>query len=462
MQAKRAMKRLLFAPAALVAAMMLAAPASAAPQQLTYRYGPIALDRFEVDQGTAFGAVPKPEVDGYVTHMEVDVVDANGQPISPKRLMLHHVVFLNLGAPGRFDHRDWTCSTFTGLDYRSKLPALADRFYAAGEERNKLDLPGGYGYPVKGDDSWIVTWMLMNHHGHSDTAYIQYKLTYETERALAPAYMVWLDVRNCLADPVFDVPGGGAPGSVFSRATTWTAREPGRIVAGGGHLHGGGRSITLSEPDCAGRELFSSRPLYGLASHPFYNVFPAMHEPGPIDMTGFTTADGIPVAAGQRLQISASYDNSRPHTRVMGIMGVYFSPTPGIADGCGPLPALQTHAAAGPGRAEPPAFTVPLARKPAGRWRRLGKRRTIRVGDFRYGRQRLRVPRGTRLRWKFDGGFLHNVTVASGPRGFSSPNLDRGRVFRQRLDVPGTYRLFCTLHPTRMTGEVKVERRRRR
>ena len=90
-----------------------------------------------------------------------------------------------------------------------------------------LQLPDGYGYKVKGNDNWVAPWMLMNHHPIEQKVYIQYKITYETERALAPAYMVWLDVRNCLSDPVFDVPGGGAPGATFSRSTTWTAPKSG-------------------------------------------------------------------------------------------------------------------------------------------------------------------------------------------------------------------------------------------
>jgi plastocyanin len=446
----------------IVATFVAVSPAAAEQQQLTYTYGPIALAPYEVDQGTALTGVPKPSVDGYITHMEVEVVDAKGQRISPLHLMLHHVVFLNLGAPGKFDHHDWTCSTFTGLDYKTKLPALADRFYAAGEERNKLLLPDGYGYPVKGDDSWILTWMLMNHHPADAKAYIQYKLTYETGRSLPPAYMVWLDVKNCLSDPVYDVPGGGGPGSIDSRSTTWTAPEPGRIVAGGGHLHGGGKSIVLSEPDCGGREVFASRPLYGLPSNDFYRVVPALHEPGPVNMSGFNTAAGIPITRGQRLKITANYDDSLPHVRVMGIYGVYFSPDASVTDGCQPLPQLQTYASTDPGRSDPPRFIVPLARKPPGRFKALGRRKTIEVRDFRYSRQRLRVRHGATLRWKFDGDFLHNVTVANGPRGFSSPNLDHGRTFREKLTVPGTYRLFCTLHPMQMSMEVKVEGRRQR
>jgi hypothetical protein len=440
---------------ALGATLLAAAPASATPQELTYRYGPVALDGYEVDQGMALGGAPKPSVDGYVTRMEVDVVDAQGRPISPRHLMLHHIVFLNLGVPGKFDHRDWTCDVFTGLDYRTKLPALADRFYAAGEERNKLLLPDGYGYPVKGNDAWILTWMFMNHHATPAKAYIQYRITYETE-PLKPAYMVWLDVRNCLSDPVYDVPGGGPPGSVHSRSTTWTARQPGRLVAGGGHVHGGGKNVVLSQPDCGDRELFTSRPLYGLPTHDFYNVRPVLHEPGPIDMSGFTTPEGIPVTAGQKLKITSNYDNARPHARVMGIYGVYFSPDASVTNGCAPLPSLTSHASSAPGRPDPPRYEVPLARKPKGKLRRLGRRKTIRVTDFRFEKQRLRVRAGTTLRWKFQGAFLHDVTVATGPEGFSSPHLDRERTYRKKLTRPGTYKLFCTLHPTRMTAEVRV------
>jgi plastocyanin len=441
------------------AALFVAAPALGAPQQLTYTYGPVRLAPFEVDQGIAFTDVPKPAVDGYVTHMEVEVVDAKGQKISPKELMLHHIVFLNLGEGLASGHHDWTCSIFTGIDGRTRLPALADRFYAAGEERNVLDLPAGYGYPVKGKDNWILTWMLMNHHSHSANAYIQYKLTYETA-PLRPAYMVWLDVRNCLADPVFDVPGGGAPGSSYSQTATWTATQAGRIVAGGGHLHGGGRSITLSQPNCGNRRLFVSRPLYGLPDDVFYNVRPALHEPGPINMSGFLSATGIPVAKGEKLEITASYDNSWPHVRVMGIFGVYFAPDASVTSACGTLPAdIETRASSAPGRAEPPRFKVPLARRPHGKWRALRSGATIRVRDSGYAHERVRVRRGAKLRWRFGGTGLHNVTLASGPRGFSSPNLDQQRTFSYRFMVPGTYKLFCTLHPSSMVGVVRVKSR---
>jgi plastocyanin len=123
------------------------------------------------------------------------------------------------------------------------------------------------------------------------------------------------------------------------------------------------------------------------------------------------------------------------------------------------LPPIEKEAANVPGRKDAPRFKVPLARQPRGRAHKLRSGATIRVRDSGFGKERIRVRRGTVLRWKFDTSTLHDVTVANGPRGFSSPNLSGGRVFRRKLDVPGTYRLYCTFHATDMVQEIKVLRR---
>ena len=56
--------------------------------------------------------------------------------------MLHHIVFSNLG-PTIGSKRDGTCGSFTLLNSRSTVPGMAERFYAAGEERAKMRLPAG-------------------------------------------------------------------------------------------------------------------------------------------------------------------------------------------------------------------------------------------------------------------------------------------------------------------------------
>jgi plastocyanin len=137
---------------------------------------------------------------------------------------------------------------------------------------------------------------------------------------------------------------------------------------------------------------------------------------------------------------------------------------------CGPLPSdLVDLRSTQPGRTKTPRFRVPIVglrngvarniSRPPGRRVRLGRRATISVGDLFFRRRNVSVRRGSTLRWLFKGNEIHNVTVANGPRGFASRNLTRGRSYRKKLRTPGTYRLFCALHPVSMTGTIKVRRR---
>ena len=282
----------------LLACLVFSATASAAPQTKTFRTGPITVGSYQVKQSNLDISIPTPGVNGYITEMDVEVVDAAGKPIPINRLMLHHIVFSNLG-PAIGSKRDGTCGSFTLLNSRSTVPGLAERFYAAGEERAKLRLPEGYGYRINAADKWGMTWMLMNHRKRTDTAYIQYRVTYDTAPK-TPVTPYWLDIENCKADPVFDIPGGKKRGSTTRRSSVWDVPASGRIVAGGGHVHGGAKQLDLKRtgPDCT---LYSSKPTWGSAKHPFYNVKPVLHEPGPINMSGFTSATGLPVAPGRAI-----------------------------------------------------------------------------------------------------------------------------------------------------------------
>lgn len=457
----------LAAVTAALTSLALAGPATAVTKTQTFRYGPVAIGPYQVLQEDLAFNVDKPAEDAYITHMKVDVVDPDGVPVPIDRLMLHHIVFANLGEQIGQKH-DATCNTFTGFDSQTKIPALGERFYAAGEERAELRLPDGYGYRSRAGDSWGMTLMLMNHRARTDSAFVEYEVTWETEPQ-EPVRPYWLDVRNCLADPVYDVPGGGKRGSVHRRSMRWDVPESGRVVAGMGHVHGGARNLTLNRGGC---RLYASRPTWGLPSHPFYNVKPVLHEPGPIDMSGFTSAAGFPVRRGDRLRLDSNYDARRLHTRVMGIMVVFLAEDPAAQPaGCTRPADLVEHRTDEPGRARAPLFRVPLigldrrgrARRiarPPGRRVRVGRRARIKVGDRFFSKRNVLLPRGGILRWRFASRELHNVTVANGPRGFSSLNLDGGRTFRKRLRKPGLYRIFCALHPVDMTQTVRVSRKR--
>lgn len=450
---------------ALALTLLSAAGASAATQTVSKTFGPIKIGGYEVKQDTTVG-VPNAGIDGAITDMRVNVVDKNGKPLPISRIMLHHVVFLNMGSPDAI-RRDKTCNQFKLWNSRDTMPALAERFYAAGEERAEMHLPGGYGYPVSSRDTWFMVWMLMNHRQMPDEAYVKYTMTVETA-PVKPVTPYWLDVANCSVDPIYNVPGSGKAGSQDRRTTEFTVQESGRLVAGSGHVHGGGESLTVNQPQCSNREVARFLPTWGNAKHPFYNVRPILHEPGPINVTAMQTPTGIPVTAGSTLSLTSTYDGALPHTRVMGISVLYVAPDPAVTDPCGALPGDVAYTKRPAGRSTPPRFTVPLTgidddtgkaitiQAPPGRRVALRSGATIDIRRFSFSRRNIALRRGSRLTWRFqDGSTIHNVTLASGPIGFGSDNLDRGQ-FTQRFTKKGTYRIFCALHPVAMTESVVV------
>jgi hypothetical protein len=120
-------------------------------------------------------------------------------------------------------------------------------------------------------------------------------------------------------------------------------------------------------------------------------------------------------------------------------------------NGCAPASPLQVDL----GRpSAPPPFSMPLPRPPGGPLVR-GLRSTW-VGDFRYGHERISLRRGTIFTWRFIGSTQHDVTVVGGPVGFAAPWTLAGS-FRYRFTRAGTYRLFCSLHPAKMTQIITVD-----
>lgn len=447
----------------------IAIPASASAEIKTYTQttGPYTVGGYEVKQDVDLA--PHPRIDGKVTNMEVDVVDGpgpNAKQVPIQRLMLHHIVFANL------NRRDATCESILGFDERSRLLS-SERFYAAGEERAKLALPPGYGYKLRPNDTWGLLYMFMNHRAETDTAYIRYTMRIATGADEPPNDVkpYWLDVENCRADPVYDVPGTQKPGSKHRRSWSFTMPESGRIVGGGGHVHGGAHKLTLTKPNCDGQRIGESLPTWGKRRHPFYTVRPVLHEPGPIAMSGFQSQTGIPVAKGETVKLNSIYDNSLPHVRVMGIMVIYVDHDPNVSQPCGPVPddaRSLLDPGAIPGRKGPIPYKIPLTgldkqgqavtiKKPPGKLRRLRGGRTLGVGDRFFEQPNIRVKRGASVNWRFSGEELHNVTLANGPFGFSSPNYDDDREFSQRFRRKGTYRLFCALHPVQMHQRVVVD-----
>jgi plastocyanin len=428
------------------------APVEAKTQVITKKTAPITVGAYQVAlQNPDVPPPVAPNVEGYITKMSVDVVDVKtGKPVPIKRIMLHHIVFLNFGAPGA---------------------RRVDPFYGDGEERAKMILPKGYGYPIHPNEQWGWVWMLMNHQSVFDQIRIRYTMTVVTDEKLKPVIPVNFDTSNGRRGLVFDVPGGGRPGSLDIRKMSRTAPVSGRLVAGLGHVHGGAKSLLLTQPECDNRILYRSQPTWGARNHPFYKVRPVLHEPGPINMSQFTSARGIPIAEGEKLTLISRYDNQYPHSRAMGLMVAYLSPDPKVTrTSCAPLPkdykVLKTKKK---GRKEVPprqiniydwssngkAIEVP---GPRGPMQYASGDTTVVADNFKFEAGNLTLPRGSTITWSFPGEVLHNVTLANGPEGFSSDRLWKGETFSRKLTKPGNYTFFCELHPVGMIERVVVKK----
>jgi plastocyanin len=459
---------------AAVAALLLVAPAAegrallvkittppaghlADPGLKTYvfRFGPHEIGPYQVAKGT--DVVSPPPVDGAIVGMDSRLVTRQGVEVPQHQVMLHHIVYTNGGADGH--RRDSACP---------RRP-IFQRFYGTSEELRPLTLPPGYGYRYTKRDRWRATWMVMNHQSRNRDALLEYRITVATDPAVTPVVPLWLSVLPCSQspDPQYSVPGGGTPGSTHYRGRTWKLPVGGRIVAMGGHLHGGGRGLTVSQPACGRRPIYTARPTYATARDPLYAVKPLLHEPDPTHISWSQSATGWNAPQGHRLRVTAAYDAERPHMRVMGIAHVYVARGP-TGNPCAPAPAdAVTLDAPFAGRSEPPRVDLTLATlgrdgrarpidRPPGRVVRRSGDARVRVNRFAFSVPNLSIPRGSRITWRFGGEERHDATLASGPAGFASPSSYHGERWSRRFDRRGEYRIYCSLHPVYMSQFVRV------
>ncbi len=257
--------------------------------------------------------VAAPSEAGYMTSGKAKLVDGDGHPIEHHMVHLHHAVWLNPY------EQDMTCESYDG----GSFPGY-ERFFATGKEKTTFELPNGYGYlwdpqlsqPLTQSAPW---WAFVAHldgmHGASDV-YIQFDLGFVPEAeagnviAIEP---VWLDVRNCRSDPVYDVP---RQRRLHQEHWTYTMPRGGRFVFLGGHLHDGGLRISLRNVT-TGEHIYTSRARYGLKDEPWYLT----------RMSTWSGTPGLDVSEGHKLRITATYDGTRTRKDVMGIMLGALAPT---------------------------------------------------------------------------------------------------------------------------------------
>jgi amicyanin len=77
----------------------------------------------------------------------------------------------------------------------------------------------------------------------------------------------------------------------------------------------------------------------------------------------------------------------------------------------------------------------------------------VKIGNFTFGPQELKVKAGTTVTWTNEDDIPHTVVSANT---FRSKVMDTDGKFSFTFTTPGTYKYFCSLHP-HMTGTVIVE-----
>jgi plastocyanin len=93
---------------------------------------------------------------------------------------------------------------------------------------------------------------------------------------------------------------------------------------------------------------------------------------------------------------------------------------------------------------------------PPGPTKKLYGNTSVLVHNYAYSKPKLSIPVGARIKWRFPDPVSHDVTLANGPLGFASLFSRAGRTYAYRFRRPGTYKLFCSLHPVVMHEVVKV------
>ena len=269
-----------------------------AAQVLTVKLGPLSLP---AHIGHMQAAQPRPQFfqipfDGWIVAYHPRLLDGAGNPI-PGRL-LHHVAFYNTDRP------DFIC------------PSKQEHIFGAGGEMNDWPATPGFGYRVQRGDRIRITSMFHNPTSTSyPAAYLQVRIEYRklgsAGAPLQSVYPTWLDVKGC-GDSSYDLkPGRNVTVGEVSM------RYSGILLGVGGHMHDYGHELLLK--NLTRKQTVASLPA-NLDSGGHILSMPIVL---------FMKEGGYRVIPGDRMQITAVYDNPTGRLLRQGAMGIvvgYFLP----------------------------------------------------------------------------------------------------------------------------------------
>ena len=268
-----------------------------------------------------------------------------------------------------------------------------------------------------------------------------------------------LVIGNCtqLANGMsYDVPGGGKKGSNFVDSSDWVAPFNGRMLVASSHQHGGGKYHTLDSRTCK-RRLFKAPVYHGLAKHPYNTIRPILHEPGPIGTGAYATRQGHPDRARARCCGARRSTTTTTCTWPRWASGPPGSSrtTPSRSAASCPSDIVEINKPKRYDRTPNYDLEVPQLSKPRGAFGAFdgsaarGRRRLLPARPASRPRSASRSPGASAATEP------HSVTVANGPRGFSSVYWGQRRAAPTRVTpkVKGTYKLVCLVHPTTMARD---------
>jgi hypothetical protein len=277
---------------------------NAAAQIMTLRVGAVNLpahtDHMAATQlADVYWTVP---FDGWLTAYHPRLVDAQGQAV-PGRL-LHHVAFWNAS------RSDFLC------------PNKEEHIFGAGGEMNDWPALPGFGYRVRQGDRMRVNTMF---HNPTVTSYpqvwLEVKMEYQQATAagttaqpgaaLKSVYPTWFDVQTC-GNSGYDL----APGVNVTQGN-FTLKHSGILLGVGGHLHDFGVQL----------ELANESRQEGVAV--LRSVLNDKGEIQSMPIVTFAERGGYPLRAGEKLTVTAHYDNQTGKPLPDGAMGIvvgYFLP----------------------------------------------------------------------------------------------------------------------------------------
>jgi len=257
-----------------------------------------------------------------------------------QRLMLHHIVFSVVGK------QNPACQTFTGFDPKTKFPASRELHGPARSATCSRCRPAtatGWARTTTGDD---VDADEPPTAGRQRVHRVEG--TYDTNPNLTAVHPYWLDIQNCRADPIFNVPGGGRPGSIYSRSYTFTMPAVRSHRGLGGHVHGGAKNLVISQPDCGDRKIIESDPAWGMPDNAFYHVRPILHEPRSDRDERDDQLAGVPGGARPAAEAHRELRQLPAAPRVMGISLVYVAPSAAPLTVRAAAADIQTYTTAAP------------------------------------------------------------------------------------------------------------------